>query len=132
MPTFAYTAIDRSGQSHSGKIDADSLDAVRSKLTELNYHIVNVAEQAASSGVIKSLSRVKHKELVIFSRQFATMIDAGLSVLKCLDILQRQTKDPVMQETLAAVRHSVNSGSSLTEALSKHPRVFSKLYVNMI
>ncbi|MHB9022611.1 MAG: type II secretion system F family protein [Armatimonadota bacterium] len=132
MPTFTYTAIDRSGQSHSGKIDADSLDAVRSKLSELNYHIVNVAEKAASSGMIKGLSRVKQKELVVFSRQFATMIDAGLSVLKCLDILQRQTRDPVLHETLGTVRHSVNSGSSLTEALAKHPRVFSKLFVNMV
>jgi len=72
------------------------------------------------------------KELVAFSRQFATMIDAGLSVLKCLDILQRQTKDPVLREALGSVRKDVHGGASLTEALTKHPRVFSKLYINMV
>lgn len=135
MPTYRYSAIDRTGRSFTGTLDAENVDSVRNKLSELRYHIVNINEVAAgggSSDFLKQFARVKQKELVVFSRQFATMIDAGLSVLKCLDILQRQSKDPVMRETLQIVRHDVNGGSSLTDALAKHPRVFSKLYVNMI
>lgn len=136
MPTFRYNAIDRTGRPYSGSLEAENLEAVQGKLAQLNYHIVNITEVAVSSGgfgeFLKSFSRVKQKEIVMFSRQFATMIDAGLSVLKCLDILQRQTKDPLLRESLAAVRHDVNSGSSLTESMARHPRVFSRLYVNMV
>ncbi|MHB9133265.1 MAG: type II secretion system F family protein [Armatimonadota bacterium] len=135
MPTFRYAAVDSTGHSHTGTLDADNTEAVRARLADLRLHIINIDEMAAaptSSGFIQGLNRVKIKELVVFSRQFATMIDAGLSVLKCLDILQRQTKDPVLRQTLATVRADVNGGLSLTEAMGKHPRVFSKLYVNMI
>ena len=135
MPSFRYSAIDHTGRPYSGTLDADNLEAVRTKLAELRYHIVSIDEVASSGNIndfFKQFSRAKAKELVIFSRQFATMIDAGLSVLKCLDILQRQTKDPVLRGALASVRHDVNGGSSLTEAMAKHPRVFSRLYVNMV
>lgn len=135
MPSFRYSAIDQAGRPYSGTLEADNLEAVRTKLAELRYHIVSINESGSATNlndIFKSWSKVKQKELVVFSRQFATMIDAGLSVLKCLDILQRQTKDPVLREALVTIRHDVNSGSSLTEAMAKHPRVFSKLYVNMI
>lgn len=135
MPTFRFSAIDHTGRPYSGTLEADNSEAVRTKLAELRYHIVSINETVATTNfgeVLKNFSRVKPQELVIFSRQFATMIDAGLSVLKCLDILQRQTKDPVLRETLGAVRHDVNSGANLTEAMAKHPRVFSRLYINMI
>ena len=135
MPSFRYNAIDQAGRPYAGTLDAEDLEAVRAKLAELRYYVVDISQVATNStiaDVFKSFSRVKQKELVVFSRQFATMIDAGLSVLKCLDILQRQTKDPVLQETLITIRHDVNGGSSLTEAMAKHPRVFSKLFVNMV
>lgn len=138
MPSFRYSAIDQSGRSFNGTLDADTREAVREKLSERRYHIVNIDEVATAQTsqfgeLLKSIfNRVKQGELVMFSRQFATMIDAGLSVLKCLDILQRQTKDPVLREALGVIRHDVHSGLSLTEAMARHPRVFSKLYVNMI
>ncbi len=135
MPSFRYSAIDQTGRPFAGTLDADNLEAVRNKLAELRYHIVSINEAGTTSSfndIFKSWSRVKQKELVLFSRQFATMIDAGLSVLKCLDILQRQSKDPVLCDALVTIRHDVNSGASLTEAMAKHPRVFNKLYVNMI
>jgi len=135
MPSYRYSAIDHTGRSFSGTLEADNLEAVRKKLAELRYHIVNINEVASSTGLndlLKTFSRVKQKELVVFSRQFATMIDAGLSVLKCLDILSKQTKDPVLRDALTTVRVDVNGGASLTEALAKHPRVFARLYVNMV
>jgi len=135
MPTFRYNAIDQLGRPYAGTLEAEDTEAVRNKLSELKYHIVNI-EAAVQGGnlneFLRGFSRVKQKELVVFSRRFATMIDAGLSVLKCLDILNRQTKDPFFQEVLATVRRDVNGGSSLTEAMAKHPQVFSKLYVNMV
>ena len=72
------------------------------------------------------------KALVVFSRQFATMIDAGIPILRCLEILGNQTKDPVLKPTLEVVTTDVKGGMTLNEALAKHPSVFSKLYVNMI
>ena len=135
MPTFRYSAIDHTGRPYSGSLEAENLEAVRAKLAELRYHIVGLNEVAPatnSTDFLKRFSHAKAKEMVVFSRQFATMIDAGLSVLKCLDILQRQCKDPVLSQALAALRHDVNGGASLTEGMAKHPRVFSKLYVNMI
>jgi type IV pilus assembly protein PilC len=135
MPTFRYSAIDQNGRPYGGSLEAESIEAVRSRLTELRYYVVSLEPVTTSPGPLdffKGFSRANPKEMVLFSRQFATMIDAGLSVLKCLDILQRQTKDAVLREALGTVRHDVNSGASLTDALGKHPRVFSKLYVNMV
>jgi len=135
MPSFRYSAIDQVGRPYTGTLEADNLEAVRTKLSELRYHVVSINEAGATANVndlFKNWSRAKQKDVVLFSRQFATMIDAGLSVLKCLDILQRQSKDPVLREAIVTIRHDVNSGASLTEAMTKHPRVFNKLYVNMI
>jgi len=83
-------------------------------------------------GMLSSMQRVKLRDLVLFSRQFATMIDAGLSVVKCLDILQKQSRNPRLKEVIGQVKHDVAGGTSLTEAVQKHPRIFSSLYVNMI
>lgn len=135
MPTYQYNAIDQTGRPHNGSIEAESHEVVRTRLAEQRLYIVNITEVKASAGFgefFKGWSKAKSKDVVVFSRQFATMIDAGLSVLRCLDILQRQTKDPVLREALAGVRHDVNGGASLTDAMNKHPRVFSKLYVNMV
>jgi len=135
MSSYRYSAIDHTGRPYTGTLEAENLEAVRTKLAELRYHIVSITDVGNAAGVgefFKSFTRVKQKELVVFSRQFATMIDAGLSVLKCLDILGRQTKDPVLRETLVTVRRDVNGGASLTEAMTKHPRVFPRLYINMV
>jgi type IV pilus assembly protein PilC len=135
MPQFRYSAMDAAGRNVSGTLEADSLDVVRAKLNDLNYHVVGIRETKPRTNPIEwfnNLQRVKLRELVLFSRQFATMIDAGLSVVKCLDILQQQSRDPKLKEVIAQTKHDVGSGASLTEALAKHPRVFSGLYVNMI
>jgi type IV pilus assembly protein PilC len=127
--------MDASGRTVAGVLDAENLESVRTRLGELRYHVLNIREIKTSGwlkGLLSGFQRVKLRELVLFSRQFATMIDAGLSVVKCLDILQQQCKDPLLREVIAATKHDVAAGASLTEAISKHPRVFSPLYVNMI
>lgn len=135
MPTYRYNAMDPNGRTVGGTLEAESVELVRAKLADLRYHILSIREAKSKAGLhdfVSSLQRVKLKDLVVFSRQFATMIDAGLSVVKCLDILQRQSRNPRLKEVIGAVKHDVAGGTSLTEALQKHPRIFSALYVNMI
>ncbi|HUT74570.1 MAG TPA: type II secretion system F family protein [Armatimonadota bacterium] len=135
MPVFRYNAMDSIGRTTTGTLEAENMDTVRNKLAELRYHVLSIAETRQRRGFVEwfnSLQRVKLRELVLFSRQFATMIDAGLSVVKCLDILQQQCKDPKLKDVIGQTKHDVASGASLTDAIGKHPRVFSGLYVNMI
>jgi type IV pilus assembly protein PilC len=127
--------MDASGRAVNGVLEADNLEGARTRLGELRYHLLGLTSVKASPRALEwlgALHRVKLRDLVVFTRQFATMIDAGLSVVKCLDILQQQTRDAKLKEVIAATRRDVAGGASLTEAISKHPRVFSPLYVNMI
>ncbi len=136
MPSFTYEAVEPSGRVVKGKIDAENAAIVLSKLQTLNYTVVDVAESRASGGSslfgAKAGGKVKLNSLVIFSRQFATMVNAGINILKCLDILEAQTKDPVLKPVITELRKDVVGGSSLTDALSKHPKVFSKLFISMV
>ena len=135
MPTYRYSAMDQSGRTVAGTLEADSIELVRAKLSDLRYHVLSIRQARAKASLQEMLNgfqRVKLRDLALFSRQFATMIDAGLSVVKCLDILQKQSRNPRLKEVVGQVKHDVAGGTSLTEALQKHPRVFSGLYVNMI
>jgi type IV pilus assembly protein PilC len=135
MPIFKYNAMDTVGRTTTGTLEAENIDVVRNKLGELRYHVLSIAEtqqRRSFTDWFNSIQRVKLRELVLFSRQFATMIDAGLSVVKCLDILQQQCKDVKLKDVIGQVKHDVASGASLTDAIGKHPRVFSSLYINMI
>ena len=135
MSTFAYTAVDPNGKTVKGKIDADSEQLVLSKLHGQSYHVMSVTEERARSSKAASAApgrKVKLNSMVIFSRQFATMIDAGVAIVRCLDILEGQTKDPVLNPVIAHCKKDVKGGSSLTDAFAKHPNVFSRLYVNMV
>ncbi len=135
MATFSYNAINSGGREVNGKIEADNEGSAVARLHEQNMRILSVAEDkggAFSFGKSKALGAPKGASLVIFSRQFATMIDAGLSVLKCLDILEAQVKDIPLKQAVNILRKDVKSGLSLGDALAKHPNCFNKLYVNMI
>lgn len=133
MPVFAYTAIDSGGRTVRSNMEADDEQLVLAKLRDQGLHCTDIKRTA--SGVKKvsfGAQKVKPKSLVVFSRQFATMIDAGIPILRCLDILTGQMKDPVMKLAVEGVATDVKGGLSLHEALTKHPQVFNKLYVNMI
>src|SRR5712692_6411308 len=135
MGTFVYTAVESSGKTVRGRLEAENQQAVLAKLRERNFQVLDVTEAKAGGLALLKMNRigkVKLNSLVVFSRQFATMIDAGINVLKCLDILENQAKDPVLKTVIGEARRDVVGGSSLTEAVQKHPRVFSKLYVSMI
>src|SRR5439155_15378386 len=135
MATFLYRAVENTGRTVRGRMEGENQQAVLTKLRERNVQVLDVTE--AKSGGLSALrmnrvGKVKLNSLVVFSRQFATMIDAGINVLKCLDILENQTKDPILKTVIGDARRDVVGGASLTEAVQKHPRVFSKLYVSMI
>jgi len=116
-----------------GSVEADSAVMVLNKLQSLNYSVVDVKERRGGlSKAGKAGGKVPLKAMVIFSRQFATMINAGVSILKCLDILEAQTKEPTLKPVVVEIRKQVMGGSSLTDAMAKHPKVFSKLFVSMI
>jgi len=134
VATFVYEAVDPTGRIVKSKVEADSEQVVMAKLHDQQFHIVSLSE--AKSGmkmqVAGKAGKVKLLSLVVFSRQFATMIDAGIPIIKCLDILESQTKEESMKAVINATRKDVKGGLSLTDAISKHPNAFSKLYVNMI
>jgi len=137
MSVYVYTALDPNGKTIKGKVEAENEQVVISKLHEQRYHVVNVnesklrtAKPAAGSG--SSAKKIKLNSMVVFSRQFATMIDAGIAIVRCLDILETQTKDPILKPVISQCKKDVKGGVSLTDAFSKHPGVFSRLYVNMV
>lgn len=134
MATFTYEAVDPAGRIVKNKVEADSEQVVLAKLHEQQFHVVSVAEAKAGFKVQigSKAQKIKLQTLVIFSRQFATMIDAGIPIIKCLDILESQTKEDAMKAVINATRKDVKGGLSLTDAIAKHPNAFSKLYVNMI
>lgn len=130
MPTYAYSAIDGSGKMTKGTMESESEQTVLARLRDQSLHAVEIKHiKVHKKGKV---GKMKPKALVIFSRQFATMIDAGIPILRCLDILSSQTKDLMLKGAVEQVTIDVKGGMSLNESLAKHPKVFSKLYVNMV
>ena len=135
MPTYSYTALDAGGKTIKGRTDAETESSLLSKLHDQSLHVLSVSEEKAREAKATAGGggkKIKLNSMVIFSRQFATMIDAGVAIVRCLDILEGQTKDPVLKPVIAQCKRDVKSGTSLTDAFSKHPNVFSRLYVNMV
>ena len=135
MPVYSYEAVEPNGRVIKGSLDAENASIVLAKLQTLNYTVVDVTEArgaAKAAAIGRPGGRVKLNSLVVFSRQFATMVNAGINILKCLDILEAQTKDPALKPVIIEVRKDVVGGASLTEALAKHPNCFSKLFVSMV
>jgi type IV pilus assembly protein PilC len=135
MPLFEYTARNAAnGQIQKGQVDVKSREEVSAYLRKNRMMLVSVREapKKVSLGGSMGKGRVKTRYIVIFTRQFATMINAGLPLVQSLTILADQTENKLLQEVTKAVVHDVESGNTLADAFSKHPRAFSSLYVNMV
>lgn len=132
MPYYNYTAIDAGGRTVKAGMEAENEALVLNRLREQSMQVVEVKLGKKGGGFSIGKGKMKPKSLVVFSRQFATMIDAGIPILRCLEILTNQMKDPVLKAALDAVTQDVKSGMALNEAVAKHPHCFNKLYVNMI
>ena len=133
MPdTFAYKVRDKSGQIVSGTIVADNEALVLQRLREQGYTPLDVSKQGRGMNIELSQKKVKLKELAVFSRQFATMVNSGLPILRGLSILADQTSNKTLQTALATCRLDVEQGASLSQAFQKHPKIFNDLYVSMV
>ena len=138
MPVFTYEARDAGGQLKKDKIEAPNMRMATQRLQEQKMTVINIKEQSggpAQADVLnwyQKFKKVNEQALTVFSRQFATMINAGLAMVRCLDILSEQTEDKKLQQTLIQVRRDVEGGSTLSNALAKHPTVFSTLYTSMV
>jgi len=131
MAEFLYEARSRTGEIKKGVMDADTAEAVQSRLKAQNLAPVKVRKKPKEI-YINIGSPVSDKELVIFTRQFATMIDAGLPLVQCLDILAAQGDNKQFNKILKDVKSYVEQGGTFSEALRRHPKVFDALYVNLV
>jgi type IV pilus assembly protein PilC len=161
MAKFKYVAVDGKGKEVQGEIEGDSQSIAIAKIREQQLYptkLIPLGDKkpekkgdkpqrlvpgAARTGKAKSkmnmeiklpafLSKVKSKQLMTFTRQLATLIDAGLPLLRGLQIIVRQEKNPLLKKTTQALAESIESGSTFAEALASHPKIFNKLYVNMV
>ena len=134
--TYQYKVRDKQGRMLGGTIEAESTTLVANKLREMGYTPINIEKQG-SAGLKTEISlfgskKPKLKDISVFSRQFATMINSGLSLLRSLYILEEQTENKAFAAIISEVRQDVEKGASLSQAMAKHPKVFSKLYVSMV
>jgi type IV pilus assembly protein PilC len=156
MPRFNYVALDARGQEASGLVEAASTNAAITQLRQSGFFPTSVIEEAISGSdgketrrratttasvtktrakkgiVLFKRRKVKSKILMIFTRQLATLIDSGLPLLRSLNVLAKQERDKLMRNTIIKVADAVQSGSTFSDALALHPRIFNDLYVNMV
>jgi type IV pilus assembly protein PilC len=143
MPTYKYEAMDTSGGEVKDAVDAMSEEEAQQKIRQMGYFVTKITEVAGTvkkgkkkgkrrKGKTFTIGGVSGKKLCTFTRQFSTLQDAGLPVLRSLRILEGQMKPGVLKNALMDVVDDVESGSTLSEAFSKHPKCFDRLYVNMV
>ncbi len=133
MPTFTYSARTASGAIQRGEIELPSRDEVNRWLARQRMIPIKVAEKNAGLNMeIRFGTGIKTREIVIVTRQFATMINSGLPLVQSLDILANQSENPQLRKVIEQVLFDVEAGNTLADALRKHPKVFSDLYVNMV
>jgi len=155
MPKFDYVAMDSKGKEVHGALEAENQTTAHGRIRELGYFPTEIVETGKEKGSGKSPaaastparasvrkspttrsfgsgSTVKSKVLTAFTRQLATLIDAGLPLLRGLDVLRKGEKNPVLKRTISKIAETVESGSTFSEALAQHPKIFNRLYVNMV
>jgi len=134
MPVFKYEGKSKTGQIIKGELEAPTQDAVIQRLRSQSIIATKVKEKGKGLNFNLTISekKITPRDVVIFSRQFATMIDAGLPLVQCLEILIDQQEKPNFGKILAEVKSDVESGSTFAKALGKHPKVFDQLYVALV
>jgi type IV pilus assembly protein PilC len=151
MPNFQYAALDAKGEETTGIVSANSEAEAIQQLRTQGLYPTQIQEQGKGKKGAKTVApgkrnakakpkasksnlggRVKPKNLMIFTRQLATLIDSGLPLLRSLTVLEKQEPNPVLRATVAALAENVQGGSTFSESLAQHPKIFNKLYVNMV
>jgi len=138
MPKFRYRAITENGTTTTGEIEAESAERASSLLASQGYIPTRVKEERAAvsgahlGGLLDSISSIKAPELILFTKQFNTLIRAGVPMLSLLKVLEEQTEHPKLRRILSTIHRDIKEGASLHEAFRKHPKAFSPLYCNML
>jgi type IV pilus assembly protein PilC len=133
MATFAYVGRSKSGAVKKGELVAKSRDEAVEQLRKQSVVVTSLEEKAAQEGFsFKVGGGVSEKDLVVFTRQFGTMINAGLPLIQCLEILSNQSENAALRKSVGAIKVQVEGGSTFSDALRRHPKVFDDLYVNMV
>jgi len=132
MSTYVFKAIDLAGVKAKGEVEADSKQAVSDQLKSRGLVVLDIADKHSSRELNLTLfESVNATELAVFARQLATMISSGMSILRALYVLEEQTESKMLKETIVATRKDVEAGLSLSDAMARHPKVFSTLFVAM-
>ena len=133
MALYTYKAMDQQGEIVQDKTEGSGTMAVASELRKQGLMVIDVKEQSVGqTDILAPFKRIKLSDLVVFSRQLATMINAGLPIVRALYVLSEQTENQKLKDVVVAVRKDVEAGLSLSEALDMHPEAFSRLYVEMV
>ncbi len=141
MAEYSYKALDKGGREVKGVIEASSEDVIIERLRNMGYYPLEVSIEKSKAGNVDILAlpgvrsifhRVKHKHIMVFTRQFATLIDAGLPIIRSLAILSEQVESVIFKEKIKEISKDIEGGGTLSEALSKHKKLFDNLYVNMV
>lgn len=132
MPVFSYTFRDASGGFQKGTADAESEELLRKRFEEQGLILTEITTLKSKSPKQKSFGKVKLGHLSIFCRQFSTMVDAGVSLVRCLDVLGHQTQDKKLKKIIGDLGTRVEGGESLSRAMQRHPKAFSSLFIGLI
>jgi type IV pilus assembly protein PilC len=132
MPAFEYTVEDSAGARRKGTSEAENEDILRRRLTNQGLRVLEVKQTKARKKPATSNVRIKLNELAMFCRQFSTMIDAGVSLVRCLSVLQEQTVNPKFKRMIADIQSEVEAGQSLSRALAKYPNTFNNLFIGLV
>src|ERR687897_1968816 len=133
MALYTYRAMDKQGEIVQDKTEGSGEMAVVHELRQQGLLVIDVKEQSvAQKDILAPFKGIRLGDLVVFSRQLATLINAGLPIVRALYVLSEQTDNPKLKDVVIEVRKDVEAGSSLSEALEKHPDAFSRLYVEMV
>jgi len=133
MPVFVWEAKTRIGEVRRGEMEAANAEIIRQRLRAQQLQVSKVKKKPIEIKIrLPGSTGVTTKDLVVFTRQFATMIDAGLPLVQCLEILSTQAENPAFSKVLGEVKAGVESGSTLADSLRRHPKVFNRLFVNLV
>ena len=132
MALYEWVGKDRVGEERRGVLDAPNPTQAENILKGMGVSATSIKKKKGGGIIIPGITKVAVKSKVVFTRQLATMIDAGLPLVQCLEILGNQEPDPLLQQTVLAVKQSVEGGTTFADALAKHPKVFDNLFVNLI
>jgi len=132
MSTYLFKAMDMAGAPMRGNVEAETKQAVSDQLKARGLIVLEIAEKHASRELKIGIERVKLGDLAVLSRQLATMVSSGMTILRALFVLEEQTENKKLLATIVAVRKDVEAGLALSQALARHPKIFTPLFVSMV